>query len=73
MHNDKHKQTMIHAQWYTHNDTNIDTLTNTKKDHAHWKTQINAKKHEIVNYTIIKSYNDTWYNIHKYMLCVLDG
>ena len=68
--------TNTHKQWHTHNDThndtNIDTLTNTKKDHAHWKTQINAKKHEIVNYTIIKSYNDTWYNIYNDMLCVLD-
>ena len=36
------------------------------------KTQNNTKKNEIVNYTILKSYNDTWYNIHNNILCVLD-
>ena len=37
-----------------------------------WETQSNEKKHEIIIDTIIKSYNDTWYNIYNDMLCVLD-
>ena len=36
------------------------------------KRKIIQKNYEIVNYTIIKSYNDTWYNIYNDMLCVLD-